>query len=285
MTPITCLILVLAALLPSTELDPTSIVIPGVERALRIDKTLIVGASPSAESYPALHERGVRIVLSVDGKPPDLEALTAAGLRSIHLPIDYGGIDQERVRSLVRLAREHPESIYVHCHHGRHRAPAVAAVLWMLRTGAAPETAIGILEKAGTSEAYLGLWKAVRTHVRPKDDCTDAPLPERVAVAGVAASMLEIDRLRDDLDSWAERDSSASGDRAILLLEQLRELRRLDPDGHAVDRRWHADLEASITVAETLVLEVDRDGSTTARQALLERLDATCIGCHARHRR
>ena len=285
MIRLACLILVFmstADVPDGVELKPVPV--PGIERVMRVEDSLLVGSAPDPNAYRALRELGVRVVLSVDGMPPDLEIIRSLGLRSVHLPIEYGGIEPDRIRSLVRLLGERPGLIYVHCHHGRHRAPAVAAILWMLRTGATPESARRILEQAGTSPTYPGLWDAVRTHVAPVGACADAPLPARVEVAGVAASMVAIDRLRDRLDDWAERSAGASGAEAVLLLEHLREMKRLDPGGHAEQAGWAVDLRASITAAEALAAATGTGGSPQPRQELLDRLDASCIGCHARHR-
>jgi protein tyrosine phosphatase (PTP) superfamily phosphohydrolase (DUF442 family) len=277
-----CLVLLLGWGPPRDMTELETVVVPGIERVLRVDEDLLVGASPSPESYRALHAAGVRYVLSVDGKPPDLAVLESSNLRSIHLPIGYEGISRERLRSLVRLVRERPGSIYVHCHHGRHRAPAVAAIIWMLRSGGTPASARRLLEKAGTSPAYTGLWEAVRSHRPEPGACADAPLPERVEPAGVPASMVEIDRLRDRLDPWSEGAPGASASAAVLILEHLRELQRLDPEGRALDASWSADLVASIAAADAVTRSAGND--TAKRGELLERLDATCIGCHARHR-
>ncbi len=285
MIRLACLVLLVmsAADVPDAA-DLKPVPVPGIERVLRVDDQLLVGSAPTPAAYRALRELGVQVVLSVDGMPPDLELIRSLGLRSVHLPIEYGGIEPGRIRSLVRLLGERPGSIYVHCHHGRHRAPAVAAILWMLRTGAVPESARRILEQAGTSPTYPGLWEAVRTHVAPSGACGDALLPERVEVAGVAASMVAIDRLRDRLDGWADRRPDASGAEAVLVLEHLRELHRLDPAGHAGDPGWVTDLDASITAAEALAEVTGGRRSSLSRHELLDRLDASCIGCHARHR-
>jgi len=281
----TLIIVLLSTSTPSVDATIETVSVPGIERALRIDDRLVVGASPSVASYRSLHELGIRVVVSVDGKPPDLEVIRAAGLRSIHLPIDYSGIEPDRLRSLARLAATETEPVYVHCHHGRHRAPAAAAILWMLRTSGSPDAALGILEKAGTARAYSGLWSAVRTHRAPDGSCLDAPLPERVEVAGIIASMIEIDRLREALEIEPVTGHAGGDDSAILVLEQLRELDRLDPTGRVGDRWWVMDLDASIRAAEALVAHVPDPGRPDLRRTLLDRLDATCTACHARHRR
>jgi protein tyrosine phosphatase (PTP) superfamily phosphohydrolase (DUF442 family) len=277
-------LLLLVFMLAGNEPRVVPVEVPGVTRVLRVDDHLLVGSKPSPESYAALKSLGVRVVLSVDGMSPDLELITAAGLRSVHLPLSYGGVPEARLRSLKRLAREEPGAIFVHCHLGRHRGPTAAAALWMLRSGGTPGAARRILEHAGTSHAYAGLWATVADFSVPEGDCSEAPLPARLQLEGVVASMVRLQGDRDAVDLIGPKHPDLTAAHQALLIEEgLRELHRLDPGGNAVGSKgWTTDLTAALEAAG-LLRAADPD-DLAAWSTALDRLDATCAACHVRHR-
>lgn len=264
--------------------EPTVVEVPGLERVLRVDEQLLVGSQPTPEGLAALADRGVRVVVSVDGMPPNLEALKKAGLRSVHLPIGYDGVPVERIHSLARLASEETGPIYIHCHHGRHRGPAAGALFWMMRSGATPEESRCILEKAGTSPSYQGLWKAVASFRPPVQGCADAPLPDRVEVTGMVGAMVEIDRARANLDRHLNAQPDIAPEHEVMiLLEHFREMERLDPGGYAKrDADFRTQLVAARRATEALAAQKEV-GQGQWMQAL-RALDASCTACHAAHR-
>ena len=64
----------------------------------------------------------------------------------------------EERRELAKAVRDLDGPIYIHCHHGKHRSPAGAAVACVAAGSIAPENALGILQAAGTSKEYRGLY-------------------------------------------------------------------------------------------------------------------------------
>lgn len=263
---------------------PSTIDVPGIERALRVDDRLLVGSQPTKASFKELAELGVSVVVSVDGMPPQAKHLEEAGIRSVHLPIGYDSVPLERIRSLGRLALEEPGTIYIHCHHGRHRGPAAAAIFWMFREGVSPQKARTLLESAGTSPEYAGLWRSVESFQAPEEDLADAPLPRRVEVDGLVAFMVEIDRARSNLTRHTrEQPDIAPRHEARILEEYLREMQRLDPGEHAQRTPgWTNHLAEARAAAEALASLSDSDEAEF--EVLLGRLDAACSACHAAHR-
>ena len=82
------------------------------------------------------------------------------GLRYVHLPHGYDGIDQRRARELAKAVRDLPGPIYIHCHHGKHRSPAAAAVACVGAGLLKPDRSLCVLNTAGTSTNYRGLYQA-----------------------------------------------------------------------------------------------------------------------------
>ncbi|MAJ47742.1 MAG: hypothetical protein CMJ57_10510 [Planctomycetaceae bacterium] len=255
---------------------PTSI--PGIERLERIDERFLVGSEPSADSIASLQQEGVKVLLSVDGRRPQLEQARELGIRVVHLPIGYDRVPPDQVRSLVRLLQEESGPFYIHCHQGKHRGPAVAAILWMLATGGSNEDACRILDRCGTDPGYLGLWSSVRTFRASGtavEDVSDAPLPEFVPAAGLSAVMLHIEEARDRIEDTARPDTKVNLAHECLLLEEfLLELGRPGLHPGATERSVPPQ---HLSFALEAVRELKK-GFTPAR---LERLDASCTGCHA----
>lgn len=244
---------------------------------MRVDDRLLVGSGPEADAgaFAALQSMGVTVVLSVDGRAPDVAAARRHGMRTIHLPLGYDGVPHERLRSLARVADEVKGTIYVHCHRGIHRGPAAAAILWMLRTDGAPGNARELLVRAGTSEAYGGLWRAVETFKPPSGGFSDAPIPESQSPAGITELMIGIENARLNIDKAGPGHPDIDTDHELLMVrEYLVELGRLHPDGVAGEKAgWHAHLGATIEAVDALA-----GGMTPAG---LTRLDAACNACHA----
>ncbi len=119
-----------------------------------------------------LAKLGVKTIVSVDGIAPNVEAAKKYGMRYVHVPIGYDGIDESAQALLTRVATDIKGTIYIHCHHGKHRGPAAAAIVCRVDDGRPAEAAMIILEKAGTGKEYPGLWRDVEQFTKPT-----GPLP------------------------------------------------------------------------------------------------------------
>ena len=262
--------------LPESSKGPVSTSIDGIERVHEVTDRLLTGSSPDETGYRELQDMGVEIVLSVDGPMPPVELIRELGMRSVHLPIGYDGVPAEVIRSLVRLANEAPGSrVYVHCHRGRHRGPTVAAMLLRLREQGSVEEGIAVLADCGTSPGYPGLWSSVETFEVPEGLCRDASLPESVEPASLVRQMIEIQNLRDRLDSSGT--TRVEDDVTLLLLrDAFVELKRLhQPPPSKIAGAWDRELVGTIDLIESL-----RGGvSLGARERAL--IDTRCDACHA----
>jgi protein tyrosine phosphatase (PTP) superfamily phosphohydrolase (DUF442 family) len=108
-----------------------------IEGLLELEDGIYTGAAPAdAAAFAALAELGVNTVVCVDSVQPDVGLAAEYGLSYIHIPVDYDEINEHALLSIKRMIVERPDDVfYIHCHHGKHRGPAVAAIAWRQRSG------------------------------------------------------------------------------------------------------------------------------------------------------
>ena len=263
---------------------------PGIHNLLQVSSAVYSGSEPEGEpAFRSLQALGVKMIVSVDGAEPDVAQAAAFGLRYVHIPIGYDGIDSAAALALARAAREAEGKMYVHCHHGRHRGPAAAAVACMATGAMTAEQAGGLLALAGTSPDYAGLWRDVAGWQRP---AADAVLPELQASAGtasLAAAMARLDRhfdvirvaRKNDWKTAGENGTAAFGQAAVLVTEELRESQRLAAGDY--DARFRTLLQQSEREATALADALKQDRRDVAAQQLTK-LEKTCSECHREYR-
>lgn len=263
-----------------------------LQNLMQVAPGLLSGGEPHTdEAFAELARRGVTTVVSVDGARPDVQAARRHGLRYIHIPIGYDGLDRQAQLALVRVVRDVQGPVYVHCHHGKHRGPAAAAVACRAAGRMTEQQAMAYLTKAGTGKEYSGLWRDVAEFTPPP---ADAKLPELVAVAQVsslAGAMADLDRAWDRLKlcaaaGWrtpADHADLTPAHEALLVWEALRESRRTLNTGDAKTAGIDANLREAVQMAQRL-REALADGDQAAATRSLEALSTSCRTCHAAHR-
>lgn len=279
-----------AADAPAGEAAPHAVQNPALHNLLWDSERIYSGGEPhGGEAFAELARLGVTTIVSVDGARPDVEAARAHGLRYVHIPIGYDGVGDEAGRSLARLVRDAEGPFYIHCRHGRHRGPAAAAVACIASGDADNAGARTILELAGTSADYAGLWRDVEAYRPPPPD---AELPELVEVAEVgsfAAAMAQIDRAYDNLKlcrdaGWttpADHPDIVPSREALLLREGLHESgRALDADAEPELRAWLAEAEETARGLQSSLESDEVDGVSRGFETLVK----SCTRCHAAYR-
>jgi protein tyrosine phosphatase (PTP) superfamily phosphohydrolase (DUF442 family) len=274
---------------------------PGIHNLLQVQDRIYSGSEPHGElGFANLARMGIRTIVSVDGARPDVETARKYGLRYVHVPIGYNEIGQQAGLALARVARQADGPLYVHCHHGRHRGPAAAAILCRAfgdgtTEEMTSEQALEILKLAGTGQQYAGLWRDVRNYAPPS---ADALLPELVEVAEVdsfPSAMAKLDRHFDNLKLCRQAGWKTPGEHpdlvpaleALLVLEGLRESGRLV--GADRDDRFKAWLVETTALAETLERTLRGEAADAAKAAKaaeqpFQKLNDSCKQCHGRYR-
>ncbi|MFM1942959.1 MAG: hypothetical protein RI897_1941 [Verrucomicrobiota bacterium] len=275
------------------------VVLGGIHNAYQLSERVYSGSQPEGDAdFEALRELGVRTILSVDGSIPDAEAARRHGLRYVHLPVGYDGAQTNVVLQVVKMARVLEGRVFVHCHHGRHRGPAMAALVCRATEGWRQEDALGWLRRAGTSVQYPGLYRMVREFEVPSTEVLEgvsSDFPSVSRVSGLVEAMVKLDQVLERL-----REAKGAGWRvpvthpdlvlsaeALLMEEQYRELRRVAE----VRQRGEDFLEAlrraelgAAGLRERLGGEEDGEAWRRGLDAVFLGVEGECSACHKVYR-
>lgn len=273
--------------------SPEKLAAPGLPNAYRIRPQVISGGLPAGDAaFRQLAEQGIKTIISVDGAQPDVELARRHGMRYVHLPHGYDGIAPERSQQLAKAVRDLPGPIYIHCHHGKHRSPAAAAVACVGAGLIDTDEALAVLATAGTSPNYRGLFAAVRQARRFDDKLLDAlaaDFPERAQLPPLAEAMVEIEQSFDHLKQIADARWQAPSDhpdlepahQALLLREQFTELLRTEETNRQPPsfRVLLTDSEAAAQQLEDTLRNPAADLDQAAAEAF-NRINTNCTACH-----
>ena len=220
---------------PSKPSAKQEVVLPALPNAKRLCDQVWVGGQPESQlAFDQLAEQGIRVIISVDGAAPEVDQAKRAGLRYVHLPIGYDGIDESRATALSAALVQLPGPFYVHCHHGRHRAPAAAAVA-CIRTGlVSSQEGQAFLTLCGTSPHYKGLFASVKDANPDRRDrlaALELVFPQVTKTSDLVQRMAEIDQTFEKLRGGRARQAKNAqaadvGHLRLLLDEQFTELLR-----------------------------------------------------------
>lgn len=250
------------------------------------------GAMPVGEdAFTALAELGVKTVVSVDSARPATELAEAAGLRYVHIPIGYDQIHEEAALALERVMREATDPVYFHCHHGKHRGPAAAALALRAATLCDAEHASLILSEAGTSKGYPGLWRDVEGW---QPAAAGAEWPELVEVAqveGFTAGMADLDRTWDHIKwmrkaEWQtpeEHPDLVLATEASVLARLLDECAAVLPGETGNEPDFQGWMKDSVDASAQLRDAVDA-GEVGRYEELYRAVATSCKDCHRKYR-
>jgi len=266
----------------------------GLEHFKVWSPTLAQGAQPEGEvAFANLAALGFRTVISVDGAAPDVEAAERHGLRYVHVPIGYDGIPDRAALEIVKAVETAGGPVYVHCHHGKHRGPAAAAIARIAEGDADNATAVADLESSGCSPSYAGLYRDVGAFVKPSkqelDAIRPADLPSVVRPTGLRDAMVHVDHRWDFLKAarasgWGVPSQYPDIDpahEAGMVENALRDLLREEEGGRRRPAflRFLEDARAAASDLEQAL----RDGGPDPASAF-DRLKQACDACHAEYR-
>ena len=264
--------------------------LPGLHNVHRATKIVYLGSEPHGEeAFISLKKLGITTIVSVDGATPDVELAKKHGLRYIHIPTGYDGVDEAAAKTLTRVAKEIQTPLYVHCHHGKHRGPAAAAIVCLASGTLTHDQAIALMKTAGTGKDYTGLWKDVKNFQPLPENAELPPLVEVAPLDSFPAAMAQLDRNFDNLKllkmaGWktpTENPDLNPANEALLLQEALQEcVRNLEAEREPQFREW---LQQSDAMASALHRALQAN-DLPAADPLLNALGEKCVQCHVAFR-
>lgn len=278
--------------LPARKPDEAS----KIHNFYRLSDRILSGAEPDAAGLAELQARGVKTILSVDGKSPDAATAARLGMRYVHIPIRYSEISEEEVLQITKTFRELEGPFFVHCFHGKHRGPAAAALGRLAADGAGREQAIAEMRQwCGTSSKYEGLYASIARVEIPTVATTKSyafDFPSSHPFKGLRPLMIEMARVSDNLDLFAENawkplaahpDLDARNEAARMLelsrrAADLPDLAMRPQDFHD----WtHAQLKGAEALAAALAAgPINAEAATKA----WDTTDQSCASCHKSYR-
>ncbi|MGC4105716.1 MAG: cytochrome c [Thermomicrobiales bacterium] len=233
-------------------------------------------------------------LLASMGPSPMWSVRRSMRLRDVHLPHGYDGVPAQRGQELAKAVQELPGPIYIHCHHGKHRSPAAAAVACIAAGLLEPAGAEAILKTAGTSENYRGLFQSAR-EARPLDaevlKSLESDFPETAKIPPLAEAMVALEHTHDHLkqiaaNQWKpllKHPDLEPAHEALLLREHFTEMLRLElvAKKPADFRRYSTESE---TAAEELEKELRESAALEKINASFAKINKACVDCHKQFR-
>lgn len=272
----------------------------GLPNFFKLSENIYSGGQPDGErGFQSLQRLGVKTIISVDGARPDVETARRYGLRYVHLPIGYDGCPRPRALEIARAVRDLPKPVYIHCHHGKHRGPAAAAIARIVVDGISHEQAIAEMKRAGTDPRYVGLYADVQNFRKPSRaelDRASNKFPSVTPVPPFQQAMVDIEHRHEALkqsqaEGWQppkEHPDINPPHEALQLKEAFRELiRSSNVQKRPADfRQMMVDSEQSAAQLEQALRRlVGGDAAATAAAdqafAAIERM---CTACHVKYR-
>ncbi|MEC9373608.1 MAG: hypothetical protein VYC34_07180 [Planctomycetota bacterium] len=265
--------------------------LPGIHNVILFGDGVYSGSVPEGDAgFDTLQALGIRTIISVDGARPDLERAKSRGMRYVHIPIQYSGIDDDDAMDLAKAMDTVERPIFMHCHHGKHRGPAATAMALVETGEMTAEKGVEMLKLAGTSPSYPGLYRCVGTaSAIPEFELMahETALPEQAQVSGMVEGMAETDAVWERLKliqkvGWAaprDHPDLVPAAEAGLLRDLLRTMHD-DPEAADYPSSYKAMLKdsemAALAIEEALVRGERGTAEMEERFAFVER---TCKGC------
>lgn len=266
------------------------------------NNNLFSGSEPADESaFKKLNELGVKTIISVDGAKPKLDLAHKYGMRYVHIPIQYSGINEEQSCSLAKAVRDMTGPIYVHCHHGKHRGPAAASLSLVLLGVWDNQTAIKALEESGTGKHYVGLYQTANDAKELSKEFLDnyeVEFVETAVVSSMVEAMGQMQSTYDHLQLCKENGWRTPADHpdvnpaheALQLREQFHEFLRSGPakNKDVIFKNMAQNSETAAYSLENAIREwkpetADEEPPITLNN-MLNRVTRSCGGCHTVYR-
>lgn len=265
--------------------------VPGIENLIQVTESIYSGGEPTSAGLEHLQALGVKILVSVDGLSPDRETAEKLGMRYVHIPMGYDGIDTVQLQDFITLMTQQQNKIFFHCHHGKHRGPAAVAACLLIAKKVSKEQAIQFMRGAGTAKEYGGLYRSIHeldiSAYQPQEF---SQLLKKSHAKSMAQWMAELDRAWEIVQEQQKTaEAEIDTDQLTIIAEAFRESARavdkdkeIYGDSSATEKliRWLSECEKETRHIQG---QVQTKAHQKAR-ALVEALAKRCADCHTKYR-
>lgn len=155
-----------ASLLDRARVSERIFGLTGLSNVGRVAPDVYRGAQPKPEGYATLAAMGIRTVINLRLLHSEREAVTAAGMKSIEIPMNtFKDVNAEKVKRAIALLRDPAnQPVFVHCAHGQDRTGIVVAAYRMEADGWSREDAIAEMQAFGFNDIWHELMEFVRKY-------------------------------------------------------------------------------------------------------------------------
>lgn len=155
-----------ASLLDRARVSERIFGLPGLSNVGRVASGVYRGAQPKPEGYPTLSAMGIRTVINLRLLHSEREAVTAAGMKSIEIPMNtFKDVSPEKVKRAIGFIRDPAnQPVFVHCAHGQDRTGIVVAAYRMEADGWSREDAIAEMQAFGFNNIWHELMEFVQKY-------------------------------------------------------------------------------------------------------------------------
>jgi protein tyrosine/serine phosphatase len=155
-----------ASLLDGTRVSERIFGLPGLSNVGRVAPGVYRGAQPKPDGYATLKAMGIRTIINLRLLHSEREAVTAAGMRSIEIPMNtFKDVNLEKVKRVIGFIRDPAnQPVFVHCAHGQDRTGIVVAAYRMEADGWSREDAIAEMQAFGFNDIWHELMEFVRKY-------------------------------------------------------------------------------------------------------------------------
>lgn len=142
--------------------------LPGAENFYRISPGLYRSAQPSAEAFSSCEKLGIKTVIDLRTSQIDRRYIRGgSGLKLIGVPMKAGKIGDDEVITVMRLIKNEPGPILIHCLHGADRTGMMSAMYRLVFENWTKEEALDELVNGGYG--FHSMWKNIPKYIREVD--------------------------------------------------------------------------------------------------------------------
>lgn len=141
--------------------------LPPVENLHQVAPGLYRSAQPTAEAFQALEKLGLVTIINIRENHSDAALIQGTNLRLVEVPVNTWSVGDEEVIAVMRLIKNEPRPILLHCKHGADRTGLMMAVYRIIFEGWTRRDALA--ELTGGGYGYHKIWTNIPKYIETFD--------------------------------------------------------------------------------------------------------------------